>query len=270
MSLIKLKNIIKLKHAIKIIIAFCCIAHINNALAEDTGIKLDKAPIDSSDYASLQRGAKEFINSCQGCHSLKYTRYKSLAEGIGITDEEGAVLADVVKANLLFSTDKITDPVLSAMPAQDAESWFGKAPPDLSLVSRSRGVDWLYTYMRSFYKDLSKPWGVNNLVFPDVAMPHVLLNLQGVQEPIYQEQEVVVDGEKIIKKEVVGLKLAKLGTLNPAEYDKLVADLVNFLSYVGEPVKLERERIGVFVLGFLFIFLIFAYLLKREFWKDIK
>lgn len=260
----------KFKYVIRVVVFLYLNLAINMAIASEDVIKLDKAPIDRTDYASLQRGAKTFMNSCQGCHSLKYTRYNSLAEGIGITDEEGNLLEDIVKANLLFVGDKITAPVLSAMPAKDAEAWFGKAPPDLSLVSRSRGIDWLYTYMRSFYKDLSKPWGVNNLIFPDVGMPHALLNLQGIQEPVYEDKEQVIDGEKLIKQEIVGLKLVKQGTLNPSEYDSLVADLVNFLSYVGEPVKLERERIGAFVLGFLGIFLIFAYLLKREFWKDIK
>lgn len=253
------------------IFAICVAGSIGySANATESDVELDKAPINLKDFASMQRGAKVYVNNCQGCHSLKYARYKSLAEGIGITDEEGNVLDSVVKANLMFVGDKITSPMLTAIPEKDAEAWFGKVPPDLSLVARSRGVDWLYTYMRSFYRDDSKTWGVNNLVFPDVGMPHVLANLQGVQEPVFKEVEVEVDGEKVIKQEVVGLKLAKQGMLKPAEYDSLVADLVNFLSYVGEPVKLERERIGVFVLAFLAILLIFAYLLKREYWKDIK
>jgi ubiquinol-cytochrome c reductase cytochrome c1 subunit len=221
-------------------------------MAESSKIELQKAPIDISDSASLQRGAKLFMNECSGCHSLKYTRYDSLAKGIQITDEEGKVLEKIVKDNLMFVGDSISSPINSAMASKDAESWFGVAPPDLSLEARYRGVDWLYTYLRSFYVDPKRPWGVNNLVYPDVAMPHVLLNLQG--------EQVLTDN---------GLKLVNKGSLTPEQYDLAVADLVNFLSFVSEPVQLERRKIGVWVLVFLGIFLVFSYLLKREYWKDV-
>ena len=214
---------------------------------------LDKAPIDLTDYASLQRGARLFMNECSGCHSLKFTRYDALAKGLEITNEEGKVLDSVVKDSLMFVGGSITDPIYTAMQPKEAEKWFGIAPPDLTLVARYRGVDWLYSYLRSFYVDPTKAWGVNNLVYPDVAMPHVLLNLQG-------EQELTKDGK---------LQLVKKGSLTPEEYDKAVADLVNFLSFVGEPAQLERRKIGGWVLVFLGIFLVFSYLLKKEYWKDV-
>jgi ubiquinol-cytochrome c reductase cytochrome c1 subunit len=226
------------------------------AYSAEIGIKLDKAPIDPTDKASLQRGLQIYVNNCQACHSLKFTRLSTIAKGIGITDEAGNVLEQIVKDNLLFVGDKITDSMHAAMPPELAASWFGKAPPDLSLEARARGVDWLYTYLRSFYKDSSKPWGVNNLVFPDVGMPHALLGLQGVQE------KIDLDGHSV-------LKLTIPGTLTVAEYDRAVVDLVNFLEYVGEPHKEERKRIGLWVIVFLSIFLVFSYLLKREYWKDI-
>ncbi len=220
--------------------------------AHGSQVKLDKAPIDLTDYASLQRGARLFMNECSSCHSLKYTRYDALAKGIEITDENGNVLDALVKQDLMFAGDSLSDPIQSAMTTADAEKWFGIAAPDLTLVARYRGVDWLYTYLRTFYVDPTRPWGVNNLVYPSVAMPHVLLNLQG-------EQTLTP----------TGLKLTKQGTMTSVEYDRAVADLVNFLSYVGEPVQLERRKIGVWVLVFLGIFLVFSYLLKREYWKDI-
>jgi len=220
--------------------------------AEEAIIKLDKAPIDLSDYASLQRGARIFMNECSACHSLKYTRYDSLARGIKITDEEGKVLESLVKKNLIFTGDPITSPIYSPMRTEDGAKWFGIAPPDLTLVARYRGVDWIYTYLRSFYLDPNRQWGVNNLVYPDVAMPHVLINLQGEQQ--------LVDGS---------LKLVKKGKLSVVEYDRAMADLVNFLSFVSEPVQLERRKIGAWVLVFLGIFLVFSYLLKKEYWKDV-
>lgn len=196
-----------------------------------------KAPIDLTDKASLQRGAQIFMNHCSGCHGLKYLRYKGMAKDIGIVDQNGKVLDQAVKENLMFTGDKIEDPIRTAMTVEEGKAWFGIAPPDLSLVARSRGVDWLYAYLRSFYLDPKKPWGVNNTVYPDVAMPHILYNVQQ--------------------------------SLSPQEYDKFVADLVNFLAYAGEPTQLTRKRLGVWVLIFLGIFFVFAALLKREYWKDI-
>jgi ubiquinol-cytochrome c reductase cytochrome c1 subunit len=208
--------------------------------------------IDVTDYASLQRGAQIFMNVCSGCHSLKYERYDSLAKGIQITDESGKVLDKIVKDNLMFAGNALADPIDSAMHTSDGANWFGVPPPDLTLEARYRGTTWIYNYLRSFYFDPKRPWGVNNLVFPEVAMPHVLLHWQG---------------EQILTPE--GLKLVKPGTMTPEQYDAAMADLVNFLCYVSEPVQALRREIGAWVLVFLGIFVVFSYLLKREYWKDI-
>lgn len=212
------------------------------SLTDETTFPLDKAPIDLTDAASLQRGAALFMNYCNGCHSAKYLRYSTMAKDIGIVDGSGKVLEQAVKDNLMFVGDKVTDIISSSMTKAEGAAWFGVAPPDLSLVSRSRGVDWIYTYLRSFYPDPKKQWGVNNKVFPDVAMPDVLFNLR-----------TRLESEKNGKE----------------KYDRAILDIVNFLAYAGEPIKLTRQRIGIWVLLFLGIFFVFACLLKREYWKDI-
>lgn len=228
-----------------IILIFACAT--NCVFADD-----QKAPIDVTDYASLQRGARLFMNECSGCHSLKYTRYDALAKGIQITDESGKILDKLVKEDLMFVGDSLSDPIETAMRSKDAANWFGMAPPDLTLEARYRGPDWIYAYLRSFYLDPKRPWGVNNLVFPDVAMPHALLELQG---------------EQVLTPE--GLKLVRAGSMTPEEYDAAVADLVNFLCYISEPVQTLRREIGAWVLVFLGVFVVFSYLLKREYWKNV-
>jgi ubiquinol-cytochrome c reductase cytochrome c1 subunit len=234
------------------------------------GIHLEKVKNNLCDKASLQRGASLYVNYCAGCHSLQYVRYKEMAKDIGIVDKKGNVLEKLVNDNLNFTSDKATDPMLVATPKTDAMQWFGVAPPDLSLVARSRGTDWLYTYLKSFYNDPKRPWGVNNVVFPDVGMPHIFLALQGTQEPVYVKQMLKDEEGKPYEKQVIShLELTKPGVLSKEEYDKVVTDLVNFLDYVGEPHKLERKRLGVWVLLFLVVFTLFAYLLKREYWKDV-
>lgn len=236
---------------IRALLMASCMAFSMHVLANEGGMDL-KAPLDITDYASLQRGARLFMNECSGCHSLKYTRYDSLAKGIQITDESGKVLDQIVKDNLMFVGDSLTSPIETAMRSKDAANWFGMAPPDLTLEARYRGPDWIYNYLLSFYVDPSRPWGVNNLVFPEVAMPHVLLELQG-------EQVKTKDG----------LKLVTQGSMTPEQYQAAVADLVNFLYFVSEPNQSERHRIGGWVLVFLGIFVVFSYLLKREYWKDV-
>jgi ubiquinol-cytochrome c reductase cytochrome c1 subunit len=206
----------------------------------------DPAHINSKDKVSLQNGAKLYMNYCMGCHSIEFSRYKRVADDLGIPE-------DVMKENLIFDDSKIHDLMKNAMPKKYAENWFGAAPPDLSLIARFRGADWLYNYLRAFYKDPSRPYGVNNTVFPDVGMPHVLEPLQGTQ---FLSEE----GE---------LELIAEGALSPEEYDNAVRDLVNFLDYVGEPIKLKRQSMGVYVLLFILVFFILAYLLKKEYWRDI-
>ena len=231
------------------------------ATAAGGGVHLDQAPIDLTDKASLQRGAKLFTNYCLSCHSAKYMRYQRVAEDLGMTEEQ-------VEENLMFGgpDQKIGDTMQVAMPVAQSEKWLGVAPPDLSVVARARGTDWLYTYLRSFYLDESRPFGVNNTVFPDVGMPHVLWELEGLKKPVYATAEGP-DGEE--KKVIEGFEYVTEGEMAPAEYDKAMADLVAFMEYMGEPVKLERQRLGVWVLLFLAVLFVLSYLLKKEYWKDV-
>lgn len=243
----------------RVIIAIVFMALPGVVLAAATDVHLDKAPVDLRNHSSLQRGAKLFVNYCMGCHSAKYQRYNRLARDIGLTDEQ-------VVNNLIFTDAQVGDTMEIAMPYSDAREWFGAPPPDLSLIARSRGVDYLYTYMRSFYLDETRPWGVNNAVFPSVGMPHVLWELQGWQKPIYEVHEDA-EGEEV--KEIKGFELVVPGSMTPPEFDAAMADLVNFLAYVAEPIQLERKRIGVWVLLFLVVAFVVFYLLKKEYWKDV-
>ncbi|MFI4938521.1 MAG: cytochrome c1 [Candidatus Berkiellales bacterium] len=237
--------------------------------AEDHLI-LDPSPNNLCDQASLQRGAKLYMNYCSGCHSLQYMRFDGMANDIGIVDKDGKVLDKLVERNLNFVSDKVTDPLDVALPKKEAIAWFGVPPPDLSLVARSRGPNWLYTYLRSFYEDPSRPWGVNNVVFPEVSMPNVLQALQGTQIATKKAITVLDDKGHPYDKEVIDhLVLKTPGKLKKQEFDQAVTDIVNFLEYVGEPHKLERQKLGVWVVLFLILFTVFAYLLKREYWKDV-
>ncbi|NOQ34814.1 MAG: cytochrome c1 [Methylococcaceae bacterium] len=217
------------------------------------GVELQDADVDVSDSGSIQRGAKHYVDYCLGCHSAKHIRYKRIAMDLGV--EENKILDNIAPVGA-----GIYDQMNTAMNGHDSSKWFGTQPPDLSLIARSRGADWLYTYLKSFYKD-DAPTGTNNLVFEDVGMPNVLWKLQGIQAPVYE----TVDGREVIGK----LVMEKAGTLSEKEFDKFVTDLVNFLVYIGEPVQLERQSMGKYVLFFLFMFIVIAYLLKREYWKDV-
>ncbi|MBK1647801.1 cytochrome c1 [Rhabdochromatium marinum] len=228
------------------------------AWASGEGPKLEHSDIDLTDQASLQRGAKYFMNYCQGCHSLQYMRYNRMAKDIGITNAQ-------LMENLLFGDAKAGDLMTNALRPEDGEKWFGTAIPDLTLATRWREPDWVYTYLKSFYVDDSRPYGVNNLVFPDVGMPHALAELQGVQEAVYEHGE----GEGAAAEHISELELVSPGTLTPEEYDNMVRDITNFLTYVGEPIKLERRRIGVYVLLFLGLMFYLTYNLKKEYWKDV-
>ncbi len=218
------------------------------------GADLQSADIDLSDKISLQRGAKHFVTYCLGCHSAKQIRYLRIANDLGL--DEKHVLADIAPEGA-----GIYDQLHSAMNKHDAEKWFGTQPPDLSLIARSRGADWLYSYLKSFYTDKSKPFGVNNAIFEDVGMPNPLWQLQGEQQPIFETHGEQRTLEKLVS--------ASKGSQTPEEFDKTVNDLVNFLVYVGEPVQLERQQMGKYVLFFLLIFLVISYLLKKEYWKDV-
>ncbi len=221
------------------------------------GVHLDKANYDLHNKASLQRGARIFTNYCLSCHSASAMRFNVLKR-IGLTTKQ-------IKENLMFTATNIGSPMRVAMRPADAKKWFGVAPPDLSLIARARSADWLYTYLRTFYRDPNQPTGWNNLVFNKVAMPDVLYQLQGIQQ--LQKKEVTdASGNK---HEVEKLVLVKPGKLSPTEYNREIADLVNYLVYMGEPTKLLRLRMGVYVLLFLAFLLVLAYALKREYWRDI-
>jgi ubiquinol-cytochrome c reductase cytochrome c1 subunit len=224
------------------------------------GPELEDANIDLKDKASLQRGAKYFVNYCMGCHSLQYMRYQRMAEDLGIPEDE-------LRENLLFGDAKPTDMMTNALKPKDGEKWFGTEIPDLTLVTRWRSPDWVYSYLKAYYVDDSRPYGVNNLVFPDVGMPHPFTHLQGIQAPVYAGGSHGGEGEG--KAHVVDVKLVEPGQLTPSEYDSLVRDITNFLTYVGEPYKLERRQLGFYVLLFLGVLFILAFYLKREFWKDV-
>ncbi len=219
------------------------------ALANE-GVKLDRAPIDPNNQASLQRGAKVFVNYCLNCHSAAYMRYNRLQD-IGLTDAQ-------IKSNLMFAGEKVGDTMTVAIQKPDAKAWFGANPPDLSVEARARGADWLYSYLRGFYRDDTRPTGWNNVVYDKVAMPHVLWTLQG-------EQALKIDE----KTETHHLVLEKQGTMTPAEYDETVADLVNYLVFMAEPFKERDKPLGLLVLAFLGLLFVLTYYLKKEFWKDI-
>ena len=229
------------------------------ALAAGAGVHLDSANNDISDKASLQNGAKLFANYCLGCHSTQYQRYERVATDLGIP-------VDLMKENLIFDPEtKIGSLMVNSMPPKQAANWFGAPPPDLTLVARVRGTDWLYTYLRSFYADPSRPFGVNNTVFPSVGMPHVLEELQGIPSAVFETH--MVDGEEV--QVIVDIETDGTGELSSGEYDNAVRDLVNFLEYSGDPVQLERHALGWWVMAFLVLFTIVVVLLKKEYWRDV-
>jgi ubiquinol-cytochrome c reductase cytochrome c1 subunit len=220
------------------------------------GHQLDHAPIDTRDVVSIQRGVRVFVNYCLSCHSAQYMRYDRLL-ALGLTEQQ-------IRDNLMFGEGKLGDTMTVALRKSDAKQWFGVAPPDLSVVARSRGADWLYTYFRSYYRDDDTTTGWNNLVFPNVAMPHVLWELQG-------QQALEVKGEQGLhgKHAASALVLDRPGTLSRSEYDRLVADLVNYLVFMAEPERAARVRLGYLVLMALGVLFVLFYLLKREYWKDV-
>ncbi|HED16446.1 MAG TPA: cytochrome c1 [Gammaproteobacteria bacterium] len=242
----------------KIIIALVALALPVMAIASG-GAHLDKADIDLSNKGSLQNGAKMYVNYCLGCHSLKYMSYARMGKDLGLPDE-------LVQENLMFTGKKIGEYMTISMPAANAEKWFGVTPPDLSVIARSRGADWIYTYLRNFYVDDSRPFGVNNRVFESVGMPHVLSQLEGLKKPVYTTEKDEYGTDRQV---LTGYEYITEGSMTPAEYDRQVRDLVNFLVYTGEPAKLVRYDLGIKVILFLLFFLIIAYLLKKEYWKDI-
>jgi ubiquinol-cytochrome c reductase cytochrome c1 subunit len=237
-------------------LALACAVFTAQTFASEAGYRLDRAPIDPNDVVSHQAGARTFVNYCLNCHSAQYMRYNRLHD-IGLTDQQ-------IRDNLILTGDKVGDTMRIAMSAKDAKSWFGVPPPDLSVIARSRGVDWLYTYLRTFYRDPATASGWNNAVFPNVGMPHALWTLQGERS-----LQLVKTGEG--EHAAVEYKWSQMtpGTQSAIEYDRTVRDLVNFLAFVGEPAAQSRKQIGIWVLFVLGILFVLVYLVKREFWKDV-
>ena len=224
--------------------------------AAEGGAALQLARNDVANIASLQRGARNFVNYCSGCHSAKYVRYSRLAEDLELSEKQ-------VTDNLMFVGERIHDTIKIGMKPEDASHWFGTTPPDLSLIARSRGADYIYSFLKSFYLDPSRPTGTNNLILPGTSMPHVLWELQGLQRAVYDGES---DAEhNTVHKKFKEFELAKQGSLSPQEYDQFVRDTVNFLDYIAEPMQLERRNLGMRVLAFLIVFFLFAYFLKKEF-----
>lgn len=236
------------------------------AVSANTGVALQHFSANSGNLPSAQRGARNFMAYCSGCHSLKYLRYERMGADLNIP-------ADVLKQNLMFTSDKVGDQIKIAMPAASVD-WFGRVPPDLSLETRARGADWVYTYLQSFYLDDSRPLGVNNTVLPGASMPHVLWELQGWQKKAEHAAEGAKEGEHGAEHggghhEGSPFEPVSKGTLTPAEYQAFVGDLVNFLDYASEPGKQARISTGLKVMLYLFVLLGLTYLLKKEFWRDI-
>ncbi len=225
------------------------------------GMALDEAEVDIRDTAALQRGAQLFADHCLSCHAAKYMRYNRIGRDLGWSDEE-------VKARLIKGEARVFDTMQGGMPEAYAKKAFnGVAPPDLSLVARARGADWLYTYLRSFYVDPARPMGVNNLLFRDVNMPHVFWREQGVVMPITREV-VHEDGSR--ETVISGLEQVQPGSMSEADFDAMIRDLVGFMVYMGEPAKLQRLALGPWVLAYLALFFVIAYLLKRAYWREVK
>ena len=237
------------------------------ALASEGGHPLDKAPDRSTNMAALQNGAKLFVNYCLNCHNASAMRYNRLKD-LGLTEEQ-------IKGNLLFTGEKVGEMMTTSMAAKDAKAWFGVVPPDLSVISRAKagpggtGGDYLYTYLRTFYKDDTRPTGWNNLIVPNVAMPHVLYELQGVQSVKMAEEKDPHDASKTVHK-FVGFEQVKPGSMNKLTFDTNVADLVAYMEWMAEPAQQTRKRLGVWVLLFLTVFALLAWRLNASYWKEVK
>ena len=230
------------------------------AAGEEHGVDWQawKAGNQVTDVSSLQRGATNFVNYCVGCHSLKYMRFERMAKDLKISDEQ-------LRKSLIPTGAKPTDYILSTFPKADAETWFGRQPPDLSLITRSKGSDYVFQFLKGFYVDETKPTKTDNLALPGAAMPAVLSDLEGVKRVVFGTGEAGHGGGKPVER----FELVSAGALTPAQYDAFVRDTVNFLQYVGEPSQVDRESIGIWVVLFLMIFTLFAWMLKREYWKDV-
>lgn len=245
------------KNFVRTLAGFAAGLLVSAAAMASEGAGLLHSGTDLGDRASLQRGAALYMNYCSGCHSLQYLRYSRMGEDLGLTEDE-------VMQNLNFTGGKIGDQVRVSLAEGDATKWFGKMPPDLSLIARVRGSDWIYTYLKSFYLDEARPLGWNNKLFPNASMPNPLWQMQGLQHAEYGEPDKAT-GERPVH----ALKITTPGTQTPEQFDQSVRDITTFLEYAGEPAALKREKLGVWAVLFLAAFTLLAYLLKHEYWKDV-
>ena len=232
-------------------------------LAAGSTVELEPADLDRDNINSLQRGAANFMNYCSGCHSAKYVRFKTIGKDLDLSEEQ-------LVGNLMFNAEKTFETINASMPAKDAARWYGTAPPDLSLMARARGVDYIYNFLKGFYVDPDSPSGVDNVVLAGTSMPHVLWELQGFQAAEFLEHvEVDKDGNEVKSMEFDGFKQLTPGKMDSEDYDEFVRDTVNFLAYMAEPIRSDRRKLGVWVLMFLIFFYIIARMLKKQIWKDV-
>ncbi len=227
-------------------------------------VELKKAHIDHGDIPSLQRGARNFMNYCSGCHSAQYVRFNTIGKHLELSEEQ-------LVNNLMFNAEKSFETMHAAMPAADAERWFGIAPPDMSLMARANGADYIYNFLKSFYVDAESPTGVDNIVMPGASMPHVLWELQGYQKAVFSEHTETDDsGNATTTYNFEHFEQVTAGLMNEEEYDEFVRDTVNFLAYIAEPIRADRRKLGGWVIAYLLVFLIIATLLKKQIWKDVR
>ena len=222
-------------------------------------VELESADIEPGNIASLQRGARNYMNYCSGCHSAQYVRFNTIGKDLELSEEE---LID----NLMFNAEKTFETIQSAMPAEEAARWFGQAPPDMSLMARAKGADYIFNFLKGFYLDPDSPTGVDNTVLPGTSMPHVLWELQGYQGAVFSEQS---DGD-VTTYVFESFEQVTEGSLDAEDYDAFVRDTVNFLAYIAEPIRSERRKIGTWVIMYLIVFFIIAVMLKKQIWKDVK
>ena len=241
------------------LIAIIGLAVAAEAIAAGGGAALEAADIDPGNKSSLQRGARNFMNYCSGCHSAQYVRFNTIGKYLELSEDQ---LVD----NLMFNAEKTFETIQASMPAEDAARWYGKAPPDMSLMARAKGADYVYNFLKGFYLQEGSPTGVDNIVLAGTSMPHVLWELQGYQKANFSEH--TADG--VTTHEFDHFEQVTTGTLNADEYDEFVRDTVNFLAYIAEPIRAERRKLGVWVLMYLIVFLVIAAMLKKQIWKDVK
>ena len=244
---------------LSITVLFAVFLLTGNALAAGGSVDLEPADIEPGNIASLQRGARNYMNYCSGCHSAQYVRFNTIGKHLELSEEE---LID----NLMFNAEKTFETIRAAMPTQDAARWFGQAPPDMSLIARAKGADHIYNFLKSFYVDPDSPTGVDNTVLPGTSMPHVLWELQGYQEAVFSEHSEDGVTTQVFEK----FEPLTTGSLDAEDYDEFVRDTVNFLAYIAEPIRSDRRKIGTWVIMYLIVFFVIALMLKKQIWKDVK